>query len=345
MSNYSDILVRDNFGDTGVTPSVGVPYQSPDIIPVQNGQLTWAQVTSTYANGPDLGKPIVQSGLNNIYVRAKNLQPTGTESGTAALSYAKASLLLLPNQWQSILTGTGGGSVTLLNSSNSPTLNPNDIALGNEAFVLTGLPPTNDHYCLVAIVTTPKTVVNVPSSFASNAAFASWVQNTPAVGWRNISIVPNTAVQIVRAYQFGSTSPTSAYFHFRIMSPSGANFPINTPVNVQCTDVRAPINWSGTLPPPDGQGNQITGFDASMPANFTASLTATLTSPNGAPFPAGAQLAISYYQYPSAAPTVLELATGRHVMLARHGADGVPIPVSGFFIPLGECWIYVEPGV
>src|SRR5207249_4524920 len=97
MTTYNDIFVRDNFGDTGQTPSNGNPYMSPDIIPYQNGQLTWTQITSTYPNGPDLGKSIVMPGPNNIYIRAKNLQPTGTESGTNSLYYGPSSLFMLPS--------------------------------------------------------------------------------------------------------------------------------------------------------------------------------------------------------------------------------------------------------
>jgi hypothetical protein len=343
QTTYDDIYVRDNFGDRGIFPSTGAPYQSPDIIPYQNGILNWTQVLSTYANGPDLGKSIVNPGLNNIFIRAKNLQQSGTETGSASLYYAKSSLLLLPNQWTQAQTGGGQSSIPFLNQSNNTQINPNEICLGSQAFVLTGLPPVQgDHYCLIGVIQTPRHPVTLPTSFPSNTAFAQWVQTTPAVAWRNISVIPNTLVQSVSSYPFGSTSADQAYYHFRVMSPSGKNFPINTTVNVQCTDPRSPINWSGTLPAPDANGNQITGFDSYMPGNFMTSLTATVTSPNGQPFPTGAQLSISYYQYPSAAMDQLELSVGRHYPIARVVEGVGPVAFTAFLILLGECWLYVE---
>lgn len=161
-TQYDDIYVRDNFGDTGVVPSNGVPYQSPDIVRYQNQILTWPLVSSSYS-GSDIGKAIVAPGQNNIYVRAKNLLQTGTETGSVALSYAKASLLLLPNQWTAVQTAGGAGSVPFVNQSGATNLNPNDVALSQQAFLLTNLPPAGgDHYCMIAIVTTPLHTVQFP---------------------------------------------------------------------------------------------------------------------------------------------------------------------------------------
>lgn len=340
MTTYNDIFVRDNFGDAGVIPSIGNPYQSPDIIPYQNNILTVAQAVSTYS-GPDLGKTIVQQGLNNIYVRAKNLGSSAS-GGTVGLSYANSSLILLPTQWVPIQTAGGAGQVPFVNQSGNLTIAPSEICLGNSAFVLTGLPSNSIHYCLVCVVQTPTHPVTVPTSFPNNAAFVAWIQNNPAVGWRNITQVPNTQVQVVSTYVFGSTDPNPGYFHFRVMAPSGYNFPVNTGVQVQCTDSRCPFTWSGSLPAPDSQGNQTTGFDQYMPGNITTTLTATLTSPNGQPFPSGGRLAITYYEYPSAAPSELELSVGRHVTITRQDAVQGPVLVNAYMIQIGECWTYIS---
>ncbi|MFZ1219461.1 MAG: hypothetical protein WAO00_09215, partial [Chthoniobacterales bacterium] len=309
------------------------------IIPYQNGLFTIAQAISTY-NGPDQGKPIINSGQNNIFLRAKNLQPTGTESGTVALNYAKASLLLVPAQWVAVLTGTGKSSVPFVNQAGNTQANPNDILLGQLAFLLTGLPPaSNDHYCFIAIVTTPNHQVSVPASFPSNAAFASWVQNNPAVGWRNISVLPNTLVQQVMSYVFGNMNQSSGYYYFQLKAASGNNYPTNTGLQVQCTDLRCQFNWTGTLPAPDGQGNQITGFQQFIPGNITTTLTATMTSPNGQPFPANSRLSLTYYQVPSSTPDELELSVIREYLIVRPGEKEA---TATSLILLGECSIYVE---
>lgn len=341
MPTYDDIFIRDNFGDSGVVPSTGTPYQSPDVIPYQDGILSWGEVIGTYATGPDLGRPIVNQGRNNIFVRAKNLRLSGAATGSAFLYYSKASLLLLPTQWTQVTTGAGEPSVEFLSRSSSTQINPGEICLGREAFLLTKLPAAGDHYCLIAVASTPLHPWTVPPPFASNAEFARWVQNTPGVGWRNISIVPNTLVQIVSSYEFGSKSANPAYYHFSVVSPSGHNFPTNTAVSVQCTDPGSPINWSGTLPAPDANGNQLTGFDSYMPGNFEATLTATLTSPNNQPFPPNARLRISYFQYPSAPVDEVERSAGRYHTVARVVENVGPVTHTAFLILLGECWVYV----
>ena len=337
MAQYNDIYIRDNFGDTGVIPSSGNPYSSPDIIPMQSGTLTGAQLESTWP-GPDQGKPIVSPGANNIYVRGKSLLPVGqSDSGTASLYYARASLILLPNQWVPITQPVA--AAPLVDKNGNQTISSGTVCAGNPPFLLTGLPPASgDHYCLVGVINTTQHQIQVPQSFPNNAAFVAWIQNNAAVGWRNISIVPNTQTQIVATYIFGSTSPTQQYFHFRLL---GKGWPTNTGITAQCTSQQCPIQQSLALPAPDPQGNQITGFDAYVPGNFTASLTLTLTSPGGA-FTPGATMSVTYYQYPSAERDELEAEVSRPVSIAKIRADGGLEIASLPLIQCGEAWINVR---
>lgn len=333
MAQYTDIYARDNFGDTGVYPSTGNPYQSPDIIPLQSGTMTVATAASTY-NGPDQGRAILTPGANNLYVRAKNLRSTA-QTGTAALYYSTASLLLLPSDWtvNQVLTANGLSQAPFINQAGGASLAPNEIGLANPPFLLQGLPTVqNDHYCLITVITTPNTSVQIPASFASNAEFAQWVQNTPAVAWRNISLQANTVPTIVKNTNFASTNPTSAYFHFRI---TGKNFPVGSTVVSQCTDQRSPINQTVTLPQPDANGNQVAGFDSYLPGNFSSTLVNIITPPTGKNFIPGSTLAVDYYQYPDAGPTELEREVGRFVATSRE-IHGHRVRVGAFLIPLGQ---------
>lgn len=330
MTTYNDIYVRDNFGDSGSYPSTGNPCQSPDIIPYQSGSLTWTAASNAY-NGPDIGMNIVNGGVNNIYVRAKNLN-TVAGPGAAGLYYANASLFLLPSTWTQILSAGGGNLLSFLDGSGSTSIGPGAIGLTNPSFLLTGLPP-GPHYCLITVVQTPAHPITVPTSFPSNAAFTQWVQNNPSVGWRNISYAPNSSTQVVRIFGFASVNPTSGYFHFRIL---GRGFATGTPVTAQCSDQGCPINQNLTLPAPDINGNQITGFDASIPGNFSSNLVVTTTSPSG-PFPTGATLTVTYYQYPSATEP-LDLAVAGVFTIAR-GTTEEPQNVAATLIQIGECTV------
>jgi len=314
MTVYNDLYIRDNFGDTGVIPSTGNPYQSPDIIPYQNGTLDWNTANSTY-NGPDIGKAIINNGVNNIYVRAKNLN-TVPGAGTTNLYYANASLFLLPKTWTPITSAGGVKALPLADGSGGTSIAAGGIALSNPSFLLTGLPP-GPHYCLIAVIQTTAHPITIPASFSTNSAFSDWVQNNPAVGWRNISYAPNSQVQVSRTLEFGNINPKQEYFYFRI---SGKGFVPNTPVTCQCTDSRCPITQNLTLPAPDAEGNQVTGFQTLVPANFWGDLVITLTSPSG-PFPSGAVLTPSYYQIPDMANAMDRKVARRFITESGGNAD------------------------
>jgi len=113
---YADLFSRDNFGDTGIIPSTGNPYQSPDIIPLQSGTLGWPQVQTSY-NGPDIGLSVLNGGVNNIYVRSMNLNQQAASSGTVNLYYSKASVFLIPTSWTPISGPSGQGSLPLVDSA------------------------------------------------------------------------------------------------------------------------------------------------------------------------------------------------------------------------------------
>jgi hypothetical protein len=338
MSVYNDLYSRDNFGDSGAVPSPGNPSMSPDIIPLQGGTLSWPQVQTSY-NGPDIGLPIKNGSPNNIYVRAKNLNLSAAGAGTVTLFYSKASVFLIP-PWTPITAAGGQGRLNLIDSTGNTSIGSQALAINNPSFLLTGLPPiSNDHYCLISVINTAAHPITIPSSFPSNAAFAQWVQNTPAVAWRNISRVPNGQTQVVRTFVFGNANPTGAYFYF---SFTGRGYVTGTGISLQCTDAANPIQWSGTLPAPDPNGNQITGFQNWViggPNGFSSTAVVTVTSPSGA-FPPGATLAFRYYQVP-ATMDALHRSAGRFVQVAQvHKKLGAQT-FTAFLIPVGECNLVV----
>ncbi|MBP2134344.1 hypothetical protein J2128_002310 [Methanomicrobium sp. W14] len=327
MTTYNDIYIRDNFGDTGVIPSTGIPYQSPDIIPFQDKTLTWDKANSSY-KGPHIGKSIINNGVNNIYVRAKNLGDKEVSGSTVSLYYSKASLFLLPVKWTSVMSAGGKKALSFVDGSGSNSISPGGVAVSNPSFFLTGLPPVSrTHYCLIGIVQTPDHPVTIPAAFTSNAAYDKWVMNNPAVAYRNISYSPNTKTQVSRVFDFGNVNQSSAYFTIII---TGHGFVPGTAVRSQCTDVNCPIDNNASLPEGDPQGNQNASFVTSVPGNFSGNLVVTVTSPEGN-FPAGASLTISYFQIPDKS-NALDMAVARRFALAENADLKVPK-----LIRLGEC--------
>ncbi|MFA5332504.1 MAG: hypothetical protein WC342_09010 [Methanoregula sp.] len=334
MSMYNDLYVRDNFWDNGVIPSSGRLYQSPDIIPFQENQLTWNKANSTYP-GPDIAKSIINGGINNLYVRARNLN-SAAGSGKATLYYTVYSLNLCQTKtWIQLKSAGGVTSLPFVDGSGNTSISPNGIAISNPSFLLTGLPP-GPHYCMITIVQTPAHPVTIPASFSSNAEFCQWIQNNPAVSWRNISYVPNILLQLSRTIRFGNVNLQSANFVIIIM---GRGFVAGTKINTQCTDSACPINDNQVLPQPDTHGDQIISFIKNgIPKNFWGDLVVTVTSPKGN-FPVGANLRISYYQIPDSSNVLDNAVAQPFITASRVGADsGV---LTAMLIKIGECTIYV----
>lgn len=343
MSEYDDIYLRDSLSDTGVVPSTGTPCFSPDIITDQNQTLDFATAISTYP-GPDMGKALVSPGLNNIYLRGKNIGESAS-SGTVRLYYALASLILLPQQWDNnaVLTASLEEAATLVNQSDNSEIGPGEICLGSPAFALGGLPTPgpNDHYCFIAKVDTPNHPTTIPASFDSNAAFASWVQNTPAVAWRNVAMVLAEHPTMVVTLTFGNANPEKAYVHFKI---AGRSIPTGSTLEAQCTDQAAPFQWKGTFPAPDSEGNQLLGFDALVPANYTGGAAFSIEAPSGQTFSQASEVSVSYYQYPPAEMDELTRSVAAPVVVAtEHPLTGMQARTA-LMVWLGECHIVCRPG-
>jgi len=330
MATYNDLYVRDNFADTGSVPTSGVTWESPDIIPYQTNMLTWDSANATYG-GPDIGQIIITGQVNNIYVRARNLN-TSAGSGTVNLYYADASLFNLPSTWTQLGGASGLRDLPFVDGKGNTSIASSVVALCNPAFVLTNF-TGNAHYCIIAVVQTTAHPTGIPTSFSSNAAFSNWVMNTPAVAQRNISYQASSLMTMIRNYSFGNINSTAAYFRVRVV---GRGFDIGTPVLFQCTNQQCPVNQNLTLPPPDSLGNQITGFDVTVPGNFRDSFMITATAP-GKAFPSGATLITQYYQYADSA-NAFECALANRMA----GFDASSASATAMLIKLGECTVVVK---
>lgn len=311
----TSVYLRDNFQDHGQVPSVGCPYRSPDIIPMKSGSLTWQRASETYS-GPDLGHDIVPHG-NNIYIRARHAnEAPDPATATVELYAAKASLLVSPQigSWTQLRTEADKlTSVELTNSSGTNSLAPGAVALSTIAFHWDNVPApgAHDHYCLVAFVNSE--LNELPKSWSSNVEFVQFVQNHPMVSWRNVSYDPNGATEITRRLDFGNLNAKGETLHFKV---EARRYPTGTTLKFCCPQCEPPIDVSMTLPKPNPNGIQITGFDHFVPGSFKGTVSVTATAPTGSSFPAGAELIVSYLQYPSM-EVPLELEVARDVEVAR----------------------------
>ncbi len=336
MAQYQDLFLRDNVNDTGVYPSQGVAYSSPDIIPYQQQMLEFPLAASSYTAKVDSGKSIVSPGINNIYLRVYNLG-TAASSGTVEVFYSLASLLLTPATWenQPVLTATGVQQVPVQNSSGSQTIASHEIGMGEPSFQRQNLPVSpNDHYCFVGIVRTPSNPVTIPATFATNAAFTQWVQNTPAVAWRNVANVPAGQSTMVLTSAFGNLDSVSHRFYFSLV---GQGIPTGSTIEAQCSDPRAHFTKQLPVPAPNPNGEQVTGFEETLPGGFTGALAISVTAPSGVQIGGGAVLQVACHQLPSEEPSEVEREVSRPLLLAVADAGEEPAFRDGEGFEVGRC--------
>jgi hypothetical protein len=148
---------------------------------------------------------------------------------------------------------------------------------------------------MISVLQTPSHPVVVPTSFPSNAAIVQWVQNNPAVGWRNINYVPNGQSQLIVTHGFSNITASNWIFECK-----GFGFATNSPITVQSTDARCPIQQSGVLPAGDPTGAQTFVFEQYVPSNLIeSSVVVTVSAPAGQTIPPGSILKVTAYQIPS----------------------------------------------
>lgn len=301
---YQGVLVRDSLNDNGTSPSSDVAYESPDIIPYGAQLLSLATAMSTY--GETIGRPLSTGtgSVNNIFVRAKNLNPE-PETATVALYYARASLLNAPaigGAWKQLNDNSGRSEVPLVGSGGTQTLTSQAIALTDSAFALNGLvpPPGGDHYCLMAIVQAEGFTITVPSSWPTNSAFSNWVQTNPAVGWKNVAYYTQTSNAFSATYQFGNLNSTAEQTEF-IISTEGPYLPADTTITLTCTSNDYPFRLAQIVSDPPTSGRQSIPFipSTNTPPNFAGAVTLEIQPPTGISIPSGVSIRLGYYQIPN----------------------------------------------
>jgi hypothetical protein len=140
VPQYNQLLMRDTVDDTGVVPSPGYPYHSPDVIchaQVANPQTYFVDNYNLDPNQPvQLGEQV-----NFIYVPAKNLASTVQANWYIHVYRSTASLFMTPSIWKNapLNTQSGNSYVTL------GSLQPNQVGVGNTNFLLSG--PTISAKC------------------------------------------------------------------------------------------------------------------------------------------------------------------------------------------------------
>ncbi|HXH37079.1 MAG TPA: hypothetical protein VNN08_00480 [Thermoanaerobaculia bacterium] len=278
MSSFDGLFMRDTLQDTGVVPSPGYPYYSPDLIPFRD--LVGDPKTIFKNNySEDVAKPVERgSGANPIYVRAKNSSSTVKSGWRITVYRASQSLFLESSTWRTnkLLTTTGADHAAL------DDVQPGSIVVGNANFLLDAT--SSNLFCLIGIASAGAPVV--PDRFTTYDAFVTWVREMRNVCARNLTLVRNyTKLDYEALYDVVNPSGNLEKLAFEI-KVSG-NLPPETKFGITCPQH---IKETWTL---SGGGTRWAG--ATFPGKYKASATVWATLPAGGRWPPGSCIDCKMY--------------------------------------------------
>lgn len=191
-----DIYVRDSLTDTGVVPSIGTLYLSPDIITrsdrVASPQKEFADMTKA-----DLGEAVEIGQPNYVYVR---LQNRGAVLGdvTIKVYWVSAGSFSNPSTWK--LIGT-----TQVNN-----IQPGKMRVaGPIIWAEDNLPPEGSNSCLVTELDDPLDPAPDKSLITTGNQYVRYISQSNNYAWRNIEVqdaIPGGSIN----YKFMLRGPQTA---------------------------------------------------------------------------------------------------------------------------------------
>lgn len=279
MPVYDGLLMRDSTTDTGVVPSPGYPYYSPDVI--AHAQVADPQTffVSNYSTNPN--QPVqLGSHINLIYVRTKNLSTTVKSGWFIHVYRASSSLFMTPSIWlgNKLTTASGNDYVTL------GAAQPNQVIVGNDNFILDAI--TSNLFCLIGVASATQTP-SIPASFSSYTAYVDWVRQNQNVCGNNLTLLrsyPNRSYERTDSFSNPESDSVPVLIKVTASGLSGG-----TTFGLQCAPLK--INVSQTV----SQGDTLTG-SGMAPPHFSGTVTTFGTLPSGeTKWPVGARLDTTVY--------------------------------------------------
>ena len=190
-----DIYVRDSLSDTGVAPSVGTLYFSPDVITRINLVAAPQTELADMANA-DLGEPVEIGQDNYVYVR---LQNRGAEAGDVGIKvyWTDPGSFANPSSWHLIGT-TSAGNVL-----------PGSMKVaGPITWSAASLPPEG-HFCLVTELNDHLDPAPDKSLITTGEQYVRYISQSNNFAWRNVE-VENAIPGGVIDYKFMLRGPQKA---------------------------------------------------------------------------------------------------------------------------------------
>ncbi|GAD59285.1 hypothetical protein IWC96_00995 [Brevundimonas sp. BAL450] len=280
MPGYNGLLMRDSLQDTGVIPSPGYPYYSPDLICHEQVADPQSFFTGNYDTDPN--QPVqLGSQTNFFYVRTKNLSD-GPVSGWYIHCYrSSASLFMTPSIWKNNPLYTRSGNPFVQTGS----IASGAVGVGQDNFLLDAI--SSPLFCMIGVAS-PSSTPSIPDGFTSYGDYVLWVRQNQNVCGRNLTYLqsfPDRQFSRLDALSNPSNEavPVLAKVEARGPLPAGTTF------GVQCAP--AGLNASG-----DTSNTTLITGSGMTPAQFDGTVTTWGSLPAGVnTWPPGATLTTTLY--------------------------------------------------
>lgn len=265
MSEYSGMFMRDDLSDTGMVPSPGYPYHSPDIIAHAQANDPQSYFISNYGSNPN--QPVQTGGANNfVYTRAKNLSSSALNGWYISLFQASSSYFMTPSIWRNnrLSTFAGNNAVAL------PPLASGAIGVGSEPFLLSDL--SSHDFCMIGMASQGPNPT-IPPDFTTYDAYIQWVRTNQNVCGNNLTVRSDFASrQWDRLDSLVNPEGSDVLTAFRTTASS--DVPAGTTFGVQCD----PLSVNKSQNVNDGRVLAASGM---MPAGFNGLVTTFGSLPSG----------------------------------------------------------------
>ncbi len=273
MPEFNGFMMRDTLQDTGIVPSPGYPYHSPDLI--GHAQVADAKTFFTNNYSSDPNQP-VQTGskLNYFYVRAKNLSSQTLSGHYITVYRANASLFMRPSIWKNnkLKTQSGNAYVSLASTPSG------GIAVGDGPLFLDGVASSN--FCMIGIASNTQDPV-LPADFGTYAEYITWVRTNQNVCGRNLRIVNGFPHQnYAQLDEF--SNPEAEQVPTLFTTTIHGTLPANSTFGITCAPLGVQNSWNVSQGP-------VKTSSAMTPANFSGNVTTWATLSSGS-WPSGVWL-------------------------------------------------------
>lgn len=220
-------------------------------------------------------KKFLQDGVNNIYVRVKNL---GTEplAGKARAFYAPINLLYMPYRWKELKAGGDTvielvGSDYASNEENYAGIPSGQVGCTKMAYNLTAVEDPNIHYCMMGLVASKNgKFISLPKEFTGDNDLWEYLRNNPQIAYNNIIIEKRPQMHtIMKNVDIGNLDGTSRRYVMNVSVLTGAETLKNTKLYLQCTDQECAFSYTKTM---DGHTTDYTFQETTLSPKFSGTM-------------------------------------------------------------------------